>query len=303
MDEPPRRVRSAIQLADLPYLLERAVSSATHPVTIVDARIDDLPLVYANDAFLRLTGYPAREVLGRNCRFLQGPDTDPAQTAALAAALAGGVRATVVLLNYRRDHTPFWNELHLSPVHTPGGLLTHFLGYQTDVTDRVRHEQRLAYLADHDDRTGLANRTAALTHLDHLIEANHRDNVGITVLYIDLDDFHRVNDTYDYETGNTVLTALGRRLASTLTADGLLARLDGDSFLLVLPTSAAEAARHATQTIHAALATPIAGEAVTVQLRASTGHATYPHDGLTGPELIQHAKTALQQTRTTTDKR
>jgi PAS domain S-box-containing protein len=122
-------------------LFRRAMDEATVGASIARADADQ-PLVYVNDAFERITGYEAEEVLGRNCRFLQGPDTDPEPVAELRAAIDEGRPTTVVLRNYRADGTPFWNRASITPVRDDGEL-THFLGFQTDVTDRVERQVEL----------------------------------------------------------------------------------------------------------------------------------------------------------------
>jgi len=111
-------------------------------VVLVDARAADLPIVFANAAFSALTGYPAPAVLGRNCRFLQGPDTDPVAVATLRRAWAAGTGCTVTLRNYRRDGTPFWNELTLAPLRDTAGQVVAYVGVQVDATARVEAERQ-----------------------------------------------------------------------------------------------------------------------------------------------------------------
>jgi len=111
---------------------------------VVDARAPDLPLVDVNPAFERITGYTRAEVLGRNCRFLQGPDTDAAALDRIRAALKAGRAVSELLLNHRRDGSPFWNELQIRPVHDATGQLTHFVALQADVSARVAAQQALA---------------------------------------------------------------------------------------------------------------------------------------------------------------
>ena len=118
---------------------------AAEGVTIADARLPDRPLIYVNEGFERVTGYPAAEVLGRNCRFLQGPDTDPAAVAGIRAAVAGERECVVEILNYRRDGTPFWNRLSITPVRDETGEVTHFIGIQSDVTARRNAEEGLRH--------------------------------------------------------------------------------------------------------------------------------------------------------------
>jgi PAS domain S-box-containing protein len=124
-------------------LKDRALEAAVEGVTIADARRPDRPLIYVNAGFERLTGYRAAEALGRNCKFLQGEDTDPAAVATIRAALAEERECTVEILNYRKDGTPFWNRLSITPVRDDSATVTHYIGIQSDVTKRRRAEEAL----------------------------------------------------------------------------------------------------------------------------------------------------------------
>ncbi|MBD1883492.1 PAS domain S-box protein [Microcoleus vaginatus] len=124
-------------------LLERAIAASSNSILIADARKPDLPIIYCNPAFEKLTGYSAQEVIGRNCRFLQGPDTDRAELDKLRSSLRSGTEIQVVLKNYRKDQTPFWNELIVSPILDNEGKLTHFIGVQNDISKRVAAETAL----------------------------------------------------------------------------------------------------------------------------------------------------------------
>ncbi len=107
---------------------------AAEGIAIADARLPDNPLIYVNAGFERLTGYSADEVMGRNCRFLQGAETDAATLDQLRAALREQREITVQLLNRRKDGTTFWNRLSITPVRDSSGLVTHFIAVQSDVT-------------------------------------------------------------------------------------------------------------------------------------------------------------------------
>jgi PAS domain S-box-containing protein len=117
-----------------------AMDQAGIGITIADADHPDEALVYANLGFETVTGYTADEAIGRNCRFLQGEDTDPGQVATLREAIENDVSATVELRNYRADGTPIWNRVSVSPVYDEGRV-THYVGTQEDVTD-LRNAQR-----------------------------------------------------------------------------------------------------------------------------------------------------------------
>lgn len=121
-------------------LLERAIAASSNSILIADARKPDIPIIYCNPAFEKLTGYSAEEVIGRNCRFLQGPDTDQVELNKLRRSLEAGTEIQVVLKNYRKDKTPFWNELMVSPILDNEGKLTHFIGVQNDISKRVAAE-------------------------------------------------------------------------------------------------------------------------------------------------------------------
>lgn len=114
-----------------------AVETILAGVVVVDAQLPDHPIVYCNPGFVHLTGYSSEEVLGRNCRFLQGPATNPETVARLRRAIHEGRPAHVLLLNYRKDGQPFWNDLRIAPVRDVEGRLTHFVGIQSDVSAKV----------------------------------------------------------------------------------------------------------------------------------------------------------------------
>jgi PAS domain S-box-containing protein len=126
--------------AYLQALRERAVLATDITFTITDPRQPDNPLVWVNPSFTRVTGYEHDEAVGRNCRFLQGPATDPAAVEEIRAAIGDRRTHTTTLLNYRKDGTAFWNQLSISPVFDGEGALVSFVGVQTDVTERVRVE-------------------------------------------------------------------------------------------------------------------------------------------------------------------
>lgn len=126
-----------------PWLLSRALDASSCSVVIADAGSKELPLIYVNPAFKVITGYTEAEALGRNCRFLQGKDTKQEGLEVLRKALKKQASCEVVLRNYRKDGTLFWNELRLAPVIGSGGRLTHYIGIQTDITARVKAQEDL----------------------------------------------------------------------------------------------------------------------------------------------------------------
>lgn len=131
------------QLKTRLHLMERALAASSNGIILTDANLPDNPIVYANPAFEKMTGYCAREVIGRNCRFLQGTDRKQAAIAKLRAAVQQQKECHVIIRNYRKDGSLFWNELYIAPVFDAFGKLTHFIGIQTDITERVKAVEAL----------------------------------------------------------------------------------------------------------------------------------------------------------------
>ena len=125
------------------YLLEKAIEASSNGVVISDMNAPDQPIIYSNPAFEKLTGYSPSDIIGRNCRFLQGIDTDQTEVDKIRACIRDGRDGRVVLKNYRKNGTPFWNELVISPVRDNSGNVTHFIGVQKDITARKQAEEAL----------------------------------------------------------------------------------------------------------------------------------------------------------------
>ena len=127
-------------------LFERAMAQTRMAICLTDPKQDDNPIVFANRAFRALTGYEEEEIIGRNCRFLQGPQTDEVPLQQIRNAIAKEDVVVVELLNYRKDGTSFWNALHLGPIYDDKGELVYFFGSQWDVSDvrAARSEEKHA---------------------------------------------------------------------------------------------------------------------------------------------------------------
>ncbi|HEY8585040.1 MAG TPA: diguanylate cyclase [Capillimicrobium sp.] len=277
-------------------LRDAALAAATNGIVISDAAEGaDGALLYVNRGFERVTGYRSEEVLGRNCRILQGPGTDPAAVRELGDAVRECRATTVTLLNYRADGRPFWNEVSLSPV-SDGQRVTHMIGVQTDVTQRHQAEEQVAFLAYHDALTGLANRAKVEERLAAALEHAGRTGREVALLFLDLDDFKGVNDRFGHAAGDELLRQVTERLDAVVRPGDLLARQGGDEFLLVLADVADGAAARGAEVaarLEEALAPGflIAGESVVVA--SSIGVSTFPDDAPDPDTLLQHADAAM----------
>lgn len=206
-------------------LRDRAVLATRVSFTITDPATPDNPLVWVNPAFTETTGYTFDEAVGRNCRFLQGPDTDERVIDEIRASLAAERPLTTTLLNYAKDGRRFWNELSISPVRDHEGKVTHFVGVQADVTARVEAQQarddalsqvadaadRLALLADFTSRMAMSQQPQQILELlaDALVP-----RVGTWCVIVTLDDGGTIADPYVLHEAGDTDADVARRIAA-----------------------------------------------------------------------------------------
>lgn len=168
-------------------LLHRSIDVIAQGVVITDPRQENNPMIYTNQGFERITGYPEAEIIGKNCNFLQGRETDQPNLEQLREAIVRGLPHQTVVQNFRKNGEPFWNELQLFPVRDSNGSLTHFIGIQTDITEQKAAADRLHKTEDQFRRTfDLAPIGMAITNLEgQYIEVNQS---WCNILGYDLDE-------------------------------------------------------------------------------------------------------------------
>jgi diguanylate cyclase (GGDEF)-like protein/PAS domain S-box-containing protein len=297
-----------VPLLDGGPLLHRALASTTCGVTIVDLTAPDQPLMYANAAFEALAGFDGSQMIGRNCRFLQGPDTDPGAVARVRSAIAAGREHRETLLNYRGpDRVPWWNEICLSPVTDEDGRVVQYIGIQNDVTTRMDAERalvlerdrarsyltRIEELAYTDPLTGLMNRRRLEERVEAQLWEARASGTALALLFMDLDGFKGVNDVLGHRGGDELLQVLAQRLRTWVRRSDLLARLGGDEFLVAVVgldvADAAERAHQLAAELTQVVAAPVRLGTDTVQVSVSVGVSTYPADGQEFGQLMHVA--------------
>lgn len=264
------RLRADAQL----HLLERAIQSTANGVVIVDALQPDLPITFVNRAFERISGYSEAEAIGRNCRFMQGHEDNVLEREGIRDALAHHREHSVLLRNVRKDGTLFWNRLHIAPVRDPAGTVTHFIGVLNDITEQRETEAKLAYAATHDTESGLARYPVIEAMLrDH---AAHQADEAMTLVYVDIDRFHAINEAMGHEVGNQVIRALAGRMLAVVGTQGRVARFTGDEFVVALPGVALDDALVLAERLRQEVACPVPISIGDVMVTASIGVAAYP---------------------------
>src|SRR5690554_964689 len=282
-------------------LLKRCIESSSNGMVVSDAMAPDMPVVYVNPTFERITGYRADEALGRNCRFLQGDEFDLSNEQALSEirkALASGKEASVVLRNYRKDGTPFWNDLYLSPIRNERDEITHYVGVQNDISDRKSIESQLAYNSSHDVLTQLPNRALLEDRLSQACQFARRYNRHVGLLFIDLDGFKLINDSLGHRTGDQILIEVARRLKELVRSGDTVARVSGDEFVVALSgLTHGSGAQLVVEQVMSTLANPYRIGDVTLHLTASIGMTETDGNISSSAELIQQADLAMYQAK------
>jgi diguanylate cyclase (GGDEF)-like protein/PAS domain S-box-containing protein len=270
-----------------------------NPVLIVSASDADMPLVYVNRAFERVTGWARDEVIGRNARLLLGDDRDQPELDKIRRAIAEKRDGQALLRNYRKDGSLFWNRLHITPVHDPrSGLVTHFVGVQHDITEIKRYQDELEHQANHDALTGLANRNLLRDRLQQAVALAHRSGRKFTVVLIDLDNFKLINDSLGHALGDDVLKILAERMSGCIRDGDTVARPGGDEFVLVAVEQDQESDIYrVVHRVMTAIAQPFAIGVREFKVTCSVGIATFPDDGADADTLLRNADAAMYEAK------
>lgn len=275
-------------------LFKRALEHSAIASVIVEIADSGSQGAYANASFQELTGFSAREIADEGLELLHGKQTDPDSIAQLRTATRTAQELHLVLRSYRRDGRPFWNRLQILPLQDETGRATHYLAMLRDVTAEHTHAERLEYRAHHDPVTGLPNRHLLGHRLEEAVAQARRAGRPFALIFIDVDRFKRINDTFGHEAGDRVLQLVGERLMNCVRAEDTVARYGGDEFVLLLHEEPecvdTEVVRR--RILHA-LAQPIVVDHRQVNISCSIGISVYPRDGRDVSSLCKHADAAM----------
>ena len=279
-------------------LQSRALDASVNAILITGAVNGANVIEYANPAFKRITGYDPSEVIGRDCRFLHGPEGDQEGLTSIRRALSANAEASVVLRNYRKDGALFWNQLFVAPVPNAQGHTTHHIGIINDVTDLINYQEQLEYQANHDTLTRLPNRNLLRERLKQAIEEARRRESEIAVVFMDLDGFKNVNDSLGHSVGDRLLAVIGERLARSARSSDTVARHGGDEFVMVLPDLTDEAGLIAwMERTRATISEPIWLDDTELYVGCSMGASLFPQDGDDAESVLKKADLAMYRAK------
>jgi diguanylate cyclase (GGDEF)-like protein/PAS domain S-box-containing protein len=264
---------------------------ASEGVVIADI---DTKIIAVNQAFIKITGYSEKEVLGKNPSILKSGEHDREFYKAMWTSIlqSGEWRGEISGRRKNGEIFPKWQTI--STVRDHAGRPTHYVSVFSDISHIKESEERLHHLAHHDSLTGLPNRLLLNARLDHSIQLAHRKGTNVAVLFLDLDDFKKVNDSLGHPVGDHLLQLVAKRLLVSARKEDTVARLGGDELAIVLGSmGGARYAATVAQAILDRLSEPFELEEQDVFVSASIGISIYPHDGRDATALLKNADAAM----------
>jgi len=243
-------------------MYRRLLESSPEGMVLIDALNPEHPVVYANPGFEALTGYVAADLLGKNLRMLQGDDRDQDARHRLRESMARGDTCRVLLRNYRKDGTVFWNEMTVVPLRDAEGRVTHYAGHHRDAGERLRIDPKLARdsLSGAQQPTSVAVRDDRLTglftlpYLEELLKRDwalaQRESRSIAVFAIDIDALDLYNTTFGRAAGDSAIRRVAHCVSGCLRrSSDVTARIDGGSLMAFAPGVTTEQAMRMGQTM------------------------------------------------------
>ena len=273
-----------------------ALASIAEGVLIADAQ---RLVISTNAAHTELTGFSSLALQGRRLDDTRRlPDGKPLPQA-IWDAVAGGRNWIGEVQSTRSDDSSYPEHLSLSAIRNAGGQVVYYVAVCTDIHEAKASQRRLEHLARHDPLTGLVNRAEFERHCNEAIRVAERERLAAVVLFIDLDAFKIVNDSYSHAIGDRLLVKVGERIGKQLSSEDVAGRIGGDEFTVLLPRlSLREDARAIVNRLLSALSEPFQLDDYEVVLTASIGVAGYPLDGNEASALIANADAAMYAAKT-----
>lgn len=276
-------------------LLSKAVEQS--PVGVVIADVDGR-IEYVNEALLETTGHDGEHWTG-GALDLEALEAGAANTSTtIRDALARGRDWEGELLSRRVDGTHYWERMRITPVSDGAGNTTHLLATREDISDRKAQEQKILYQARYDALTDLPNRLLTMDRLSHAIASARRHAHMVALMFVDLDDFKKVNDTLGHEVGDRLLIEAATRLRGAVRLDDTVGRQGGDEFLVIM--GGLKTGRDAEAVAHKvvdAFKAPFRIGDNELFVSSSIGIAVYPDDGSDSGTLLRNADAAVYQAK------
>ncbi len=272
------------------------LAASVYDATIEGIAVTDAQGVFisVNPAFTAITGYTAEEAIGQTPRLLKSNRHDQAFYAAMWKAIATEGRWRGDIWNRRKDGELYLERITITMIGHGQGEVSNYVSVFSDVTDIWQKDEYLRHLASHDALTDLPNRWLLMELLQRRIDVAAREQICLAVMFLDLDGFKQVNDTFGHNIGDDLLKEVGRRLQSLVRQTDVVARLGGDEFVIKLdnPADREEIAVIAKRIV-SVINEPMDFGGHVLQVGTSIGIAVFPSDGAAAADLIKSADGAM----------
>ncbi|MBS0370536.1 MAG: EAL domain-containing protein [Proteobacteria bacterium] len=280
--------------AEREHLAMEMFANSSQPIAILDA---NRRFVMVNQAFLHLTGYGQDEFLGAGPELLQSDRHPEAFYRSLWESLLCNSHWQGEMWKQGKDGKIFSALVSISVVRNDEGAVTHYVEQCTDISQQKQFEERITYLAYRDSLTDLPNRVLLRDRAEQAMAMAHREKLPLALLFIDLDQFKRINDTLGHAVGDRLLREVAWRLSLAVRETDTVGRLGGDEFLILLPGADAEAAEAVAQKILKSLPESFPVDGHELSTTPSIGISMYPRDGTSFDELLKTADTAMYRAK------
>lgn len=275
--------------------LSRVVEQSPSIVVITDA---SGAIEYVNPKFEQVSGYTQSEVAGKSPSILKSGHTPDRVYDEMWQTLTLGQDWEGEFCNLNKDGTHFWEHARISPLKDDLDQITHFVAVMEDITVRKSYEEKLFHQSQFDPLTDLPNRALCLDRLGQAVALAERGGRQIAVVCVDIDDFKKINDTFGHATGDDLLIEASRRLKDCIGSDGIVGRLDGDVFLVVIPDlTAGIQSELVNRKIFDAFSSGFQVDGQEILMTISIGQTLYPADGSDPQVLIRNAQSALYRAK------
>ena len=290
-----RRITTEYQTSDRLQLAAQVFEHAAEGIVITSPR-GIIEMI--NPAFTRITGYTADEVVGQKPNMLHSGRHGQDFYETMWSSINNADLWQGEVWNRRKSGEVYPEWLNISTVRDENGNVAHYLGIFSDISDVKHSEQKLEHMAHHDALTGLPNRVLLNDRIDTALRRAKRAEAMVAVIFLDLDRFKDINDSFGHATGDEVLKQVARRLVETVRTEDTVARLGGDEFVILMedietPTLADQAAERILACLHP----PLTVDHHEFFIGGSLGISMYPRDGADVDALIRNADTAMYQAK------
>lgn len=275
--------------------LYQAIEQSPVSIMITDTNAD---IEYVNCTFVHTTGYSSDEVIGKNSRLLKSGETPAQVYQEMWQSITSGKAWQGEMMNRKKNGEFYWENAHIAPVQDESGTIQHYLAVREDITLRKHQEEKILHQAHFDALTDLPNRFLSLDRLSQLISEGQRNREVVAVLFLDLDDFKKINDTLGHDIGDKLLVEAAARLNNEVRSGDTVGRLGGDEFIILLGgLSAASDARPVVENLLNQFRYAFKIDGRELMITASVGVSVYPNDGYTPTELLRNADSAMYHSK------